>query len=333
MHRTAPVRSWWLTMIPWVMRLEEELTSFSPLLRHQTFSQNYVIDILHSTSSPRFTRLSVFVNPHKKNMICAAKRSQLRNGLSSAIRPLFVWFFGNSKTSTLPFHLSHRHFHTIAVHVSTRKWSLRNHFHSCTCVGHRILEYWLSYSIQYRISTWFYENQDLWWNRQECNGVCYGTFPLTTCRSRLTIPAISANQNWKGVCNILCQKTIIESYDRSRPFSFLLFQLFNSMLSTNKKTVDTSSLVGFFGFILTLGVSASKSSSSSSFPISTSARDVPNLLDVITNGYCISVQRFRRTYERTALPSPFSDFWEIFGRQWSTSFTLLISVDFTSRLK
>ena len=31
--------------------------------------------------------------------------------------------------------------------------------------------------------------------------------------------------------------------------------------------------MGFFGFILTLGVSASKGSSSSSFPISTSARD------------------------------------------------------------
>ena len=36
-----------------------------------------------------------------------------------------------------------------------------------------------------------------------------------------------------------------------------------------------SLLVGFFGFILTLGISPSKSSSSSSFPISTSARDSP----------------------------------------------------------
>ena len=36
-----------------------------------------------------------------------------------------------------------------------------------------------------------------------------------------------------------------------------------------------SLLVGFFGFILTLGISASKGSSSSSFPISTSARDSP----------------------------------------------------------
>ena len=34
-------------------------------------------------------------------------------------------------------------------------------------------------------------------------------------------------------------------------------------------------LLGFFGFILTLGMSASKNSSSSSFPISTYARDSP----------------------------------------------------------
>ena len=34
-------------------------------------------------------------------------------------------------------------------------------------------------------------------------------------------------------------------------------------------------LVGFFGFILTLGISASKGSSSSSCPVSTSARDSP----------------------------------------------------------
>ena len=39
----------------------------------------------------------------------------------------------------------------------------------------------------------------------------------------------------------LCQKTVIESYDRSRPFSFLFFQQFNSMLSTNTSTLDTSS--------------------------------------------------------------------------------------------
>ena len=52
-----------------------------------------------------------------------------------------------------------------------------------------------------------------------------------------------------------------------------------------------SLLLGFFGFILTLGISASKGSSSSSFPISTSARDSPNWFDVISNGCCIS--RFR----------------------------------------
>ena len=81
--------------------------------------------------------------------------------------------------------------------------------------------------------------------------------------------------------------------DRGRPFSFLFFQWFNSMWSTHTSTFDTSStrtpvdtspesscscfspLIGFFGFILTLGISASKGSSSSSFPTSTSAQDSP----------------------------------------------------------
>ena len=49
------------------------------------------------------------------------------------------------------------------------------------------------------------------------------------------------NQNWKRVCNFLCQKTVIESYDRSRLFSFLFIQQFNWMLSTNTSAFDTSS--------------------------------------------------------------------------------------------
>ena len=59
-----------------------------------------------------------------------------------------------------------------------------------------------------------------------------------------------------------------------------------------------SLLVGFFGFILTLEISASKGSSSSSFPISTSARD-SNWFDVITNRCYFSIQSFPWSYERS----------------------------------
>ena len=71
-------------------------------------------------------------------------------------------------------------------------------------------------------------------------GICCVTFPITTCRSRLATPAVSKYQNWKRVCVFQCQKTVIDSYDRNRPFSFLFFQQFNSMLSTNTSTFDTS---------------------------------------------------------------------------------------------
>ena len=63
-----------------------------------------------------------------------------------------------------------------------------------------------------------------------------------------------------------------------------------------------SLLVGFFEFILTLGISASKGSFVSQFDICTR---FPNWFDVITNWCYSSTQSFRWTYERTALPSPF----------------------------
>ena len=53
-----------------------------------------------------------------------------------------------------------------------------------------------------------------------------------------------------------------------------------------------SLLVGFFGFILTLEFSASKGSSSSSFPISTSARDSPTGSMSSPNVCYISIQSF-----------------------------------------
>ena len=47
-----------------------------------------------------------------------------------------------------------------------------------------------------------------------------GNFQFTTCRSRLTIPAVSTNQNWKRVCVLLCQES------RNRKLRSELFFLF-----------------------------------------------------------------------------------------------------------
>ena len=82
------------------------------------------------------------------------------------------------------------------------------------------------------------------------------SFSFTTCRSRLTIPAVSTIQIWKRVCIILCQKTVIKSNNRSRPFSFLFVQQFYSMLSdsttfeTNTTPTSVDSMSRIFMFLL-----------------------------------------------------------------------------------
>ena len=83
------------------------------------------------------------------------------------------------------------------------------------------------------------------------------------------------------------RKNKVEGHDRSRslfPLPKVQFDVVHQHLDlrhrqhTNSYEFSCSCFslfVGFFGFILTLGVSASKRSPSSSFPISTSARDSP----------------------------------------------------------
>ena len=66
--------------------------------------------------------------------------------------------------------------------------------------------------------------------------VC-GTFPITTGRSSLTTPIVWTNRNEKRVCIFLCHDTVIKGNNRSRSFSFLFLQPFNSMLSTNSSTI------------------------------------------------------------------------------------------------
>ena len=152
-----------------------------------------------------------------------------------------------------------------------------------------------------------------------------GTFPFTTRRSHLTIPAVSTNENWKRVCTFLRQNTIIESCNRSRHPSFFFLQQFTSMLSTNTSTFDTGgtptpkdsmSSIFMFLFLSARGVLRIHSHSGnfcfygfliffvSHFDICTR---FPNWFDANTNWCYISIQSFRWTYERTALPSPFPD--------------------------
>ena len=117
---------------------------------------------------------------------------------------------GNSESSALSFHFSHRHFNTTVGHVITLKWSLRNHFHSHTCVNHLVLECSRArFIIAFRSDSAKIKICDE--TCKKLNGVRYGTFPFTTCRSRFTIPS---NQNWKRVCVFLCQEAVIESCDQ-----------------------------------------------------------------------------------------------------------------------
>ena len=133
-----------------------------------------------STSSPHFTRLSVVANSH-------VVHGNTHTG---------VLFFENSESSALSFHFSHNHLNTTVGHVITLRWSLRNHFHSNTCVNHRILEcFRVRFTIAFQNDS--AKNKIFDETNKKFNGVCCGTFPFTTCRSRLTIPAVSTNQNWK----------------------------------------------------------------------------------------------------------------------------------------
>ena len=107
-------------------------------------------------------------------------------------------------------------------------------------------------------------------------------------------------------------------------FPLLFFQQFNSMLSTNTSTFNTSStptptynmcpesscscfsqLVGFLGFNSDSGnfwFQGFLIFFVSHFSICTRLR---YWFDVITNWCYISIQRYRWTYERTALSTPF----------------------------
>ena len=221
----------------------------------------------------------------------------------------------------------------------TLKWSLRNHFQSHTCLNHRVLKWFRTRFIiaiqNDSAKTEIFDETNKNWNGARC-----GTFPFTTRRSLLTIPAVSINQNWRRVCVFLYQEAAIESYNRSCPFSFLFLQHFNSMLSTNTSTFDTSRTpipVNIMSWIFTLlflfargilrihpysGNFCSKGSSSSSFPISTILQLVRchhQMLQHVDSGLSLDLQAHCSAI--------------LVSRLLSGCSPLLVSVDFISRFR
>ena len=208
-HNTAPFRSWCSTKLHSVIRHSKELTRSSPIFWNQIFSQNYVIDFLLL----RYVLLISLVFPSLSILIlfmtCAAKRgSQSSNGLSSEIRTLVL-----AQRKFWEFCLAQGKFLEFCLVVSLLSQPLQHDRWSCDHPQMVLIESLppllmcesphlgvLTYSMHYRIPTWFCEIQDLWWIPQEMkSSMLWILFPFTTCRSRLTIPVVSENLNWKRI--------------------------------------------------------------------------------------------------------------------------------------
>ena len=141
------------------MRLANELTLSSPILRNQTFSQNlrhwfffHLRPVLFISLA--FPSLSIhFVH----DLRCKSRKPTVICDTHTR-----VMFSGNYESSALSFHVSHNHFqndrwpcdHPPVVHAE----SLPLPFPHMRESPH--LEV-LSYSVHYRISKRFIENQDL----------------------------------------------------------------------------------------------------------------------------------------------------------------------------
>ena len=137
-------------------------------------------------------------------------------------------------------------------------------------------------------------------------------FPFTTRHSKLTIPTVSTKPNWKRVCIVLCHETVVKSNNRSHICSLFFIQQFNSMLSTNSSTLDTSSTptsensnVQNLHVFVYLDVWYYWDSFLPCEPLLPMVLHLHHSLNVITIWCQIRVQSFRRTHERTALPSSF----------------------------
>ena len=85
-----------------------------------------------STSSPHFTRVSVFANSHLVHALRCKTRKPTEKRTVICDTYTFVLLSGKSKSLHCRF--------TSLTAISTRPLTLRNHFHSYTRVNHRILE-------------------------------------------------------------------------------------------------------------------------------------------------------------------------------------------------
>ena len=140
-HQTAPVRSWRPTKIPWVMRLVNEQTPSSPILRNQTVSPQCAGGPPH-----QFVSVRSFFHLHRFSF---CSRLRLQNGEAS-------WAAGcRLRCGTRVFCSAEvpRGF-CIVVSLLVQpfphdRWPcdhpqggpLWNHFHSRTCLNHRILKW------------------------------------------------------------------------------------------------------------------------------------------------------------------------------------------------
>ena len=190
--------------------------------------------LFSSTSSPQFTRFPSL--PILTLFITCPAESQLSNGLSSAKRTLVFCSAEIGRVPLLSPPFQHDRWPCDHPQLGPVESLPLPHMHESPHLGV------ISCSVHCHISKWFCKKlrSSMKPARNE-KGVCCGTFPFTTCRSRLTTPAVSTNQNWKRICVCLCQKTVVESYDRSRSFYFLFFPSFNSMLSTEEFFVGLTS--------------------------------------------------------------------------------------------
>ena len=155
-------------------------------------------------------------------MTCAAKRgSQLSNRQSSAIGTPVLCSTEIFESSALSSHFSDSHLHTTIGHVITLKWSLRNHFHSHTCVNQRVLKCFRTrFIIVFQndaSKNKIFDEIDKKWDE-----VCCGIFPFATRHSRLTMSVVSTNHNWKCVCILLRQENAIKSHHWGLFVLFLL---------------------------------------------------------------------------------------------------------------
>ena len=148
-------------------------------------------------------------------------------------------------------------------------------------------------------------------------------FPFTTSRQRLNVLAVSTHQNWKRVCVFLsrnrCRKLQSDFFCLFPLPPTVPFDAVNQHLDLRHKQHTDSCRQHVLHLHVLVSLCSLDSSGSflliffvSHFNICTR---FTHWFDVITVGCYISIQSFRWTYERTALPSSLPDCFQFFEGQ------------------